>query len=135
MRPAKAQLLNVIHHVEANASSEQAPLASKDQDLSKTTERPDQSAIAGDVPSQNLDMGGNLRNHTVDARNSAMSLNSGGFALSGSIENVSNGPYTGQPDLFTDCDWYGLSLAEAGVEQLVGCEPSSLFLQGWNTFS
>ncbi|KAM3463206.1 hypothetical protein NHJ6243_003450 [Beauveria neobassiana] len=114
---------------------EQAPPGSKDQDLPKTTERPDQSANANNVPLQNPDTGGNMRNHTVDARNSAMSLNSDGFALSGSIGNVANAPYTGQPDLFADSDWYGLSLAEAGVEQLVGCEPSSLFLQGWNTFS
>ncbi|KAK8150174.1 hypothetical protein G3M48_003675 [Beauveria asiatica] len=135
MPPAKAQLVSVVDSVEANAPSEQAPPASKDQGLSKTTERPDQSANAGDVPLQNLDTDGNLGNHTVDARSSAMSLNSDGFALGGSIENVPNGPYTGQPDLFADCDWYGLSLAEAGVEQLVGCEPSSLFLQGWNTFS
>ncbi|PQK16727.1 hypothetical protein BB8028_0006g10460 [Beauveria bassiana] len=114
---------------------EQAPPGSKDQDLPKTTERPDQSANANNVPLQNPDTGGNMRNHTVDARNSAMSLTSDGFALSGSIGNVANAPYTGQPDLFADSDWYGLSLAEAGVEQLVGCEPSSLFLQGWNTFS
>lgn len=37
--------------------------------------------------------------------------------------------------LFQDYDWYSLSFAEAGVEQFAGLEPSTLFQQGWSTFS
>ncbi|KAM3505608.1 hypothetical protein MY11210_007896 [Beauveria gryllotalpidicola] len=83
---------------------DQASPGVKDQGLSKKAERLDQSANAGDVPSQNPNTGSHLGNHTADARNSAMGLNSDGFALSGSIETVPNGPYTGQPDLFADCE-------------------------------
>lgn len=40
-----------------------------------------------------------------------------------------------QISLSQDYDWYSLSFAEAGVEQFAGLEASTLFQQGWRTFS
>ncbi|TQV97815.1 Fungal transcriptional regulatory protein [Cordyceps javanica] len=119
----------------ANAPSGQASQSGKDVAPPSSTERPTQSASTNEVYPQNSTTGSNSGQYTSDFGNSTARPINDDLALSGNLEEVPDVTYTGQADLFADCDWYGMSLAEAGVEQLVGYEPSSLFLQGWKTFS
>ncbi len=82
-----------------------------------------------DVHLQKSATDSNMREPMMKTRSSATQ------ELTGNLVEVPSGPYTDDADLFADAEWYGLSLAEAGVEQFVGYEPSSLFQQGWKTFS
>lgn len=71
----------------------------------------------------------------TEARNSSLRPMNEEHEVNANMGEVTSGPYTGGVDLFADSEWYGLSLVEAGVEQFAGYEPSSLFQQGWKTFS
>lgn len=55
--------------------------------------------------------------------------------IGGSSEFEMNDTLMSQADLLPDYDWYSLSFAEAGVQEFSGLEPSTLFQQGWHTFS
>ncbi|ATY63935.1 Fungal transcriptional regulatory [Cordyceps militaris] len=106
-----------------------ASLRSKDRGVPQTTEGIGRSANGNDE-------GRGPGEYTEGSGDSATRPASNEQALDGNLEEVlPNVSFAGQADLFADCGWYGMSLAEVGVEQLVGYEPSSLFLQGWKAFS
>ncbi|OAA79265.1 Fungal transcriptional regulatory protein [Akanthomyces lecanii RCEF 1005] len=117
---------------EVLSSALQAHLSeSREQTNKQTLQRAEQS---GNDP-QKSGSGGNAREPVTEARNSSLRPMNEEHGVNANMGEVTSGPYTGGVDLFADSEWYGLSLVEAGVEQFAGYEPSSLFQQGWKTFS
>ncbi|OAA70632.1 Fungal transcriptional regulatory protein [Cordyceps fumosorosea ARSEF 2679] len=110
-------------------------LRSRDEALSRTRDAPGQTESVGGAHPFTPEAGSNLGEYAMGAGNPAAGSVSDASALNVGLSEVAAVPYTRETDLFTDSEWYGMSLAEVGVEQLVGYEPSSLFLQGWNAFS
>lgn len=91
-----------------------------------------------DQPGSNSEksgFGGNARESATEPLSSALRPMNEEYEVNANIVEVTSTPYAGDVDLFADSEWYGLSLAEAGVEQFAGYEPCSLFQQGWKTFS
>ncbi|OAQ99375.1 hypothetical protein LLEC1_04292 [Akanthomyces lecanii] len=116
---------------EVLSSALQAHLSeSREQTNDRTLQRADQSGNDAQKPGS----GGNTRKSVTEAGNLALRPINEEHESNANMGEVTSGPYTGELDLFADSEWYGLSLAEAGVEQFAGYEPSSLFQQGWKTF-
>lgn len=71
--------------------------------------------------------------HTL-AQGSSMIRNEG-YGLQQPDIMGSGGSFTPLTSALQNENWYSLSFAEAGIEQFAGLEPSTLFQQGWRTFS
>lgn len=84
---------------------------------------------------QPIATGGNAREYIEVTQASPTSRDYGSSELDDLVDMVPNDSSMSQFNLLPECEWYGLSFAEAGVEQFCGLEPSILFQQGWRAFS
>lgn len=78
---------------------------------------------------------GNIGHRTGEQSQTSINMVDHHHDPSADLVHVMDNPYTDTTNLFSDYEWYGLSLAEAGIEELSGFEPSNLFQQGWRLFS
>lgn len=108
---------------------------SQDQSQRRTLQVPHQptSTINNAVRSSAND--GNTERHTREEIQMSTSVVGNHDDPSVDLAEITDNPYTGDSNSFSDYEWYGLSLAETGIEELAGFEPSNLFQQGWKIFS